>query len=384
LVDGKTVGAVATFQDVTMLQQLEQQVRRKLSRRGLVAKWTFADIIGTGPAMTRTIKRALKYAEVDNTILLLAETGSGKEMFAQSIHQKSRRKNGPFVAINCAALPETLLEAELFGYVEGAFTGAVKGGKAGLFEQAHGGTIFLDEIGEISKQMQTLFLRVLQEKEVRRLGDDKFIPIDVRVIAASNQNLGRLVQEGHFRSDLYYRINVLNLEIPPLRERKEDIPLLAANILKRYNRSSSQHLAFTTEALELLQLYDWPGNVRQLENVLERLIVIAEDNVITGANVEAALAGELQVDEIDYRQMTVTSSINGSDTTNRHATFNDKQLEEISPQKNQYDEGLLSKIEKETIIKVLEQVNGRRQEAARILGISSTTLWRRLKKLGID
>ena len=157
LVDGKTVGAVATFQDVTMLQQLEQQVRRKLSRRGLVAKWTFADIIGTGPAMTRTIKRALKYAEVDNTILLLAETGSGKEMFAQSIHQKSRRKNGPFVAINCAALPETLLEAELFGYVEGAFTGAVKGGKAGLFEQAHGGTIFLDEIGEISKQMQTLF-----------------------------------------------------------------------------------------------------------------------------------------------------------------------------------------------------------------------------------
>ena len=219
---------------------------------------------------------------------------------------------------------------------------------------------------------------------MRRLGDDKFIPIDVRVIAASNQNLGRLVQEGHFRSDLYYRINVLNLEIPPLRERKEDIPLLAANILKRYNRSSSQHLAFTTEALELLQLYDWPGNVRQLENVLERLIVIAEDNVITGANVEAALAGELQVDEIDYRQMTVTSSINGSDTTNRHATFNDKQLEEISPQKNQYDEGLLSKIEKETIIKVLEQVNGRRQEAARILGISSTTLWRRLKKLGID
>lgn len=167
---------------------------------------------------------------------------------------------------------------------------------------------------------------------MRRLGDDKFIPIDVRVIAASNQNLGRLVQEGHFRSDLYYRINVLNLEIP-LSGRERKISLLAANILKRYNRSSSQHLAFTTEALELLQLYDWPGNVRQLENVLERLIVIAEDNVITGANVEAALAGELQVDEIDYRQMTVTSSINGSDTTNRHATFNDKQLEEISPRK---------------------------------------------------
>lgn len=381
LVDGKTVGAVATFQNVTKLQQLEQQVRRKLFRRGLMAKWTFGDIIGKGPAMTRTIKRALKYAEVDNTILLLAETGSGKEMFAQSIHQRSKRKNGPFVAINCAALPETLLEAELFGYAEGAFTGAVKGGKAGLFELAHGGTIFLDEIGEISKQMQTLFLRVLQEKEVRRLGDDKFIPIDVRVIAASNQNLGILVQEGCFRADLYYRINVLNLEIPPLRERKEDIPLLAANILKKYNRYSSQYLTFAPEALEFLQIYNWPGNVRQLENVLERLIVIAENNMITGANVEAALAGEPQINEIDDRQLAGTRPITDSGAT---TSLNEKQLEDLYHQKSHNGEGLLSKIEKETIIKVLEQVNGRKQEAAQILGISSTTLWRRLKKLGIN
>lgn len=381
LVDGKTVGAVATFQNVTKLQQLEQQVRRKLFRRGLMAKWTFGDIIGKGPAMTRTIKRALKYAEVDNTILLLAETGSGKEMFAQSIHQRSKRKNGPFVAINCAALPETLLEAELFGYAEGAFTGAVKGGKAGLFELAHGGTIFLDEIGEISKQMQTLFLRVLQEKEVRRLGDDKFIPIDVRVIAASNQNLGILVQEGCFRADLYYRINVLNLEIPPLRERKEDIPLLAANILKKYNRYSSQYLTFAPEALEFLQIYNWPGNVRQLENVLERLIVIAENNMITGANVEAALAGEPQINEIDDKQSAGTRSITDSGAT---TSLNEKQLEDLYHQKSHNEEGLLSKIEKETIIKVLEQVNGRKQEAAQILGISSTTLWRRLKKLGIN
>jgi len=382
-VDGKTVGAVATFQDVTELQHLEQQVRRKLSRQGLVAKWTFDDIIGKSPAMTRTIRRALKYAEVDNTILLLAETGSGKEMFAQSIHQKSRRKNGPFVAINCAALPETLLEAELFGYAEGAFTGAVKGGKAGLFELAHGGTIFLDEIGEISKHMQTLFLRVLQEKEVRRLGDDKFIPIDVRVIAASNQNLGRLVQEGHFRADLYYRINVLNLEIPPLRERKEDIPLLATHLIKRYSRNS-QPPTFTPEALELLQMYDWPGNVRQLENVLERLIVIADDHVITAANVEAALAGELQADQIKARPAAAAGTASDSDGAGAHAAFGEREREEISPQKSHGDEGLLSKMEKETILKVLEQVNGKRQEAARILGISSTTLWRRLKKLGIS
>ncbi|HED23868.1 MAG TPA: PAS domain S-box protein, partial [Firmicutes bacterium] len=286
LVDSKTVGAVATFQNVTELQQMEQQVRRKLSRRGLMAKWSFADIIGNSPVMKKTVKRALKFAEVDNTILLFAETGSGKEIFAQSIHQRSKRKNSPFVAINCAALPETLLEGELFGYAEGAFTGAVKGGKAGLFELAHGGTIFLDEIGEMSKHLQTLFLRVLQEKEVRRVGDDRVIPVDVRVIAASNQDLGIMVQEGKFRADLYYRINVLNLEIPPLRERRDDIPLLAANILSNFNRRSMIKLTFAPEAFEVLKSYFWPGNVRQLENVLERLFVIAEDNIITGSDVE--------------------------------------------------------------------------------------------------
>ena len=380
LVDQKTVGAVATFQDVTELQQLEQQVRRKLSRRGLMAKWTFDDIIGSSPAMKKTIKRALKFAEVDNTILLVAETGSGKEMFAQSIHQRSRRRNRPFVAINCAALPETLLEGELFGYAEGAFTGAVKGGKAGLFELAHGGTIFLDEIGEISKHLQTLFLRVLQEKEVRRVGDDRVIPVDVRVIAASNQDLETMVQEGRFRADLYYRINVLNLKIPPLRERIEDIPLLATHMLKRYNRQSMIKLAFDPEALEILKSYAWPGNVRQLENVVERLCVLAEDNVITVADVEHALASEPK------SVMTASSGRQAAAAApaDQLPILDETRVNELHHHFKHGEAGLLPEMEKEIIIKVLNQVNGKKQEAARILGISSTTLWRRLKKLGLQ
>ena len=359
---------------------MEQQVRRKLARRGLMAKWTFYDIIGESPAMKKTIKRAHKFAAVDNTILLVAETGSGKEMFAQSIHQRSNRRNGPFVAINCAALPETLLEGELFGYAEGAFTGAVKGGKAGLFELAHGGTIFLDEIGEISKHLQTLFLRVLQEKEVRRVGDDRVIPIEVRVIAASNHDLETMEQEGRFRSDLYYRINVLNLKIPPLRERIDDIPLLAYSILKRYNRQSMINLTFDPAALEILKTYTWPGNVRQLENVLERLFVIAENNMITGSDVENALASEPRC------TMTTISGRHTADEApaDQLPIINEKRINELYHQNKHSEAGLLPEIEKEIIIKVLNQVNGKKQEAARILGISSTTLWRRLKKLGIN
>jgi PAS domain S-box-containing protein len=382
LVDNKTVGAVATFQNVTELQQMEQQVRRKLSRRGLMAKWNFDDIIGKSPVMKKTVKRALKFAEVENTILLSAETGSGKEIFAQSIHHRSKRKNGPFVAINCAALPETLLEGELFGYAEGAFTGAVKGGKSGLFELAHGGTIFLDEIGEISKHMQTLFLRVLQEKEVRRVGDDRVIPIDVRVIAASNQDLGILVQNSKFRADLYYRINVLNLEIPPLRERREDIPLLASNILSNFNKRSMINLTFDPQALKVLKSYFWPGNVRQLENVLERLFVIAEDNVIKGNDVENALSSEPKAAKPEFNYSPDAMPALENIKTNRFSKIVNSKTE--TPETGTTKEGLLSEIEKETIINVLNEVNGRKQEAAHILGISSTTLWRRLKKLGIN
>ncbi|MBC7335917.1 MAG: sigma 54-interacting transcriptional regulator, partial [Clostridia bacterium] len=230
----ETIGTVVTFQDVTRIIQLEAKIRRELYQKGLVARFTFEDIIGQSEAIREAVEKAKRYALTDSTVLLSGESGTGKELFAQSIHAFSRRSGGPFVAVNCAALPENLLESELFGYEEGAFTGAKKGGKLGLFELAHGGTIFLDEIGEMTLPLQARLLRVLQEKEVMRLGGSRVIPVDVRVIAASNKNLQQAVQEGTFRADLFYRLNVLCLKVPPLRARKDDIPLLVDHFIKRY------------------------------------------------------------------------------------------------------------------------------------------------------
>ena len=397
LVDGNVAGAVATFQDITQLQKLEQQVRKKITRRGLIARWKFKDIIGDSPVIKNAIKRAQKFAETDSTILITAETGTGKEMFAQSIHNTSERKNGPFVAINCASLPESLLEGELFGYAEGAFTGAAKGGKAGLFELAHQGTIFLDEIGEISTRLQILLLRVLQEKEVRRIGDDQLIPVDVRIVSASNQKLGDLVEQNRFREDLYYRLNVLNLEIPPLRDRKEDIPKLAHHFVDNYsNTIEKKPFYFSDEAMNILKNYTWPGNVRQLENVLERMIVTTEKEEITEEDVRQSLEGESTAStfstEISPKEdIEEEVEVLHHDENNNHRDSNLSEVisKEISSnirafQKGELkdnEEGILHQLEKEIINQVLESVGGNRQKAARILGISSTTLWRRLKNL---
>ncbi len=382
-VDNQIVGAVSTFQDVTYLQQLEQQVRRKLSRQGLIPKYKFQNIIGKNPGMKSAVERAKKFAATDYTILITAETGSGKEIFAHSIHSVSRRSKGPFVTINCASLPESLLEAELFGYSEGAFTGAAKGGRAGLFEQAHGGTIFLDEVGEISGRLQILFLRVLQEKEIRRIGDSKIIPVDVRIISASNRRLKELVNQGGFREDLYYRLNVLNLNIPPLRERREDIPLLISHFLSMYPSAVNRETTVEPEAVKMLQQYNWPGNVRQLENIIQRLMVIAEDDSqISVFDVTQALEGELS-DQLKAAAGRREDHFAPDDYGTIDEQKNIHQNGESEPDlfADQKSEGLLSDIEAETILKVLRNVNGNRQEAARILGISSTTLWRRLKKI---
>ncbi|HDK26647.1 MAG TPA: AAA family ATPase, partial [Candidatus Atribacteria bacterium] len=233
-INNEIVRTVITFQKVSQVQKIEQKIREKLYLRGNIAENTFNDIVGQSNIIRKLKKEAKNYAQVDSPILIYGETGTGKELFAQAIHNYSPRKNKPFVAFNCAALPETLLESELFGYVRGAFTGAKKEGKVGLFEQAHEGTIFLDEIGEISKNIQARLLRVLQEHKVRRLGDDRVIPVNVRVITSTNKKLIKLVKEKKFRDDLYYRINVLNLIIPPLRERKEDTSLLVNFFIKKY------------------------------------------------------------------------------------------------------------------------------------------------------
>lgn len=262
-------GAVATLREAREIQDIEHRLRRGKSCPGLAAKYSFAEIIGESGAMQEAKRRAIRIAESDATVLIQGESGTGKELFAQAIHLASPRHDQPFVAINCAALPETLLESELFGYEEGSFTGARKGGKPGLFELAHQGTMFLDEIGETPLPLQARLLRVLQEKEVMRIGGTRVIPVDVRVIAATHRNLEKLRQEGRFRDDLYYRLNVLPLVLPPLRERVEDIPFLAEALWRNLARQQVwPYRRLSPDIAGILGRYSWPGNVRELENAL--------------------------------------------------------------------------------------------------------------------
>lgn len=267
---------IIKFKEVSEIQKLEENIRRVLHKKGFVAKYTFNDIVGESEVIKNTINKAKKIAKSNSTVLIIGESGTGKELFAQAIHNGSPRKQRPFVAVNFAALPENLVESELFGYEEGAFTGAKKGGKEGLFEQAHGGTIFLDEIGDASLSIQARLLRVLQEKEVMRLGATKVLPVDVRVIAATNKDLRQLVGKGVFREDLYYRLRVLPLTLPPLRERKEDIPVLAEFFMTKYGISKR----LSKEAQYCMDKHDWPGNVRELENVIEYVANISEGDII--------------------------------------------------------------------------------------------------------
>jgi len=279
LKDESTIGTLYTLKDVTEIQRLEKELRRKVMTQEYHARYTFRDIIGNSKQINITKELARRIAASDSPVLIWGESGTGKELFAQAIHNESRRKNYPFVAVNFAALPESLLESELFGYDEGAFTGARKGGMPGLFEQAHGGTIFLDEIGDSPVYFQIRLLRVLQEKQVRRIGSSKVIPVDVRVIAATNKDLKLLIEKGEFRQDLYYRLNVLPLTIPPLRQRKQDIMCLAESFLRRHSRGYPKNGAadYFDKVTDCFLEYDWPGNVRELNNVVEYLVSVCPD-----------------------------------------------------------------------------------------------------------
>jgi PAS domain S-box-containing protein len=345
-VNGHAVGAVVTFQDVAKIQQMERRVRHRIYASGNVANSSFEDIVGSSAPLKRTIEIAKEFSLTQSSILILGETGTGKEVFAQSIHNYSGRKKGPFVAINCAALPSQILESELFGYVSGAFTGANQKGKPGLFEVAHGGTIFLDEIAEMEYLTQGKLLRVLQEKNVRRLGSDSIIPIDVRVIAATNRKLKTLVKENKFRADLYYRLNVLNLKLPPLRERIEDIEILAKLFLQEQAGIMKRHLKIAPSAIQALTHYTWPGNIRELKSIIERVIAVYRHEIIDAAIINQMLEGEAD----DYDNMTPA----------------DKPLSES-----------------EEINQALAMTKGKYAAAAKILGISRSTLWRKLKRLGL-
>lgn len=343
-------GVVITLSDITHIQKLENQIRRSLSEKGLRARYTFDDIIHGSAIIDSTIDTARRYAASDSNIIIVGETGTGKELFAQSIHNASPRKNGPFVAINCAALPENLLESELFGYVEGAFTGSVKGGKMGLFEQAHGGTLFLDEIGEISISTQTKLLRVLQEREVRRIGDNKVISINVRIISATNKSISQLAGKGLFRRDLMYRLDVLRIFLPPLRQRDSDVELLFTHLMAQEGKKNKMNIPQVNPAA-FLALHDYPftGNIRELRNIVERSLVICSGNVITKDDLLRAL----------YPQDLDDSS-----------TF----VPSLAPQ---------SQSEENSILWALSECNGNQTKAAKLLGINRSTLWRKLQKYDI-
>jgi len=265
---GEPAGSCFNFQEVTYIRQLEQNLSRKLLEKGLTARYTFADLLTRSPRMIQCVDLAQRLAGSDFTVLIQGESGTGKELLAQSIHRASSRSKQPFVAVNCAAVPENLLESELFGYEGGSFTGALKDGKTGLFEQAHHGTVFLDEIADMPLVLQAKLLRVLQERQVMRIGSQKVINVNIRVIAATNHDLRERIRTGRFREDLYYRLNALPLVVPPLRERPEDILPLLEHFLAQHQRGD---LRFTPEVREILLRYPWPGNIRELNNVASYL-----------------------------------------------------------------------------------------------------------------
>jgi two-component system response regulator HydG len=307
------------------------------------------NIIGRSSAMARLIETTARAASSDATVLITGESGTGKEMIAGVIHFNSPRKDNPFIKMNCAAISEGLLESELFGHEKGAFTGALRR-KEGRFKQAHLGSLFLDEVSEMSLAMQVKLLRVLQEREFTRVGGEEVISVDVRIIAATNKDLARLVKEGKFREDLYYRLNVITLSVPPLRDRREDIPLLAEHFLKRFAEKNTRPMkGFTPQAMDRLVKYPWPGNVREIMNTIESAVVLSTSPFLTEE--------DLPIIREDQGDVAPTSGV---------AT--DFSLDEI---------------ERATILKTLETMQGNKSEAARKLGITRATLHKKLKRYGV-
>jgi PAS domain S-box-containing protein len=350
------VGGVSTFKDITNVMKAENEVRRSLAK-GMIAKHCIDDVIGQSVVMKDVLRKTRRCAVSDLTILITGETGTGKEIIAQSIHGLSKRKNGSFVSVNCASLPEQLLESELFGYEEGAFTGARKGGKPGLFELAHKGTIFLDEIGATTQNLQARLLRVLQEKEVRRIAGDRVIPVDVRVIAASNIDLVEELKRGRFREDLFFRLNVLYIHMPPLRERTDDIPLLVNELIKRVVRRERLNSIIIPETfIKKLMEYHWPGNIRQLENFVERLVLLSDSEI------NYQIFNELYQQLIDYSMMK------------------GEPIAKKMPLLKEYLQAKTWENEKAIIMEVLREEKFCKTKTAKRLGISRSTLWRKLKE----
>ena len=381
---GVASGAVVTFQEAQTLQRLDRSLRSTDRPQDLVARFSLDDLVGRSDQATRLRTLARRYAGADATVLILGESGSGKELLAQGMHNASSRRDYPFVAVNCGALPESLLESELFGYEEGAFTGARRGGKPGLIEAAHGGTLFLDEIGEMPLSVQVRLLRVLQQREVIRLGATRPTRVDVRVIAATHRDLDGLVACGAFRQDLFYRLNILRLNVPPLRARRADVLPLAALFLRhalaRNGVAPAAAPPLALSALRVLMRYRWPGNVRELENVIERLAVHASIGS-RADRIDARLLAELvpEMYASDAAAPMFPAQPRASDVMSPGAAAFVTPLDTRRAERLK-ERGRAS--ERALIERALAECGGDRDAVCRQLGISKSTLWRRLRERG--
>ena len=362
--DGKKAGRVIVYHDISEVNRLKRELERLNQRlRKVEAKYSFKDIIGENKVLQEAINTARTAAMTPATIMLRGESGTGKEIFANAIHNTSPRRNEKFVKINCSSIPDELLESELFGYKEGAFTGAQRGGKKGLFQEADKGSLFLDEIGDVSPRMQVKILRALQEKEIMPVGSTESIPIDVRIICATNKPLEKMIEDGEFREDLYYRLNVFPIKIPPLRERKDDIEAISMYLLNQYNDYYGRRVTtIEKDAIRLLKQEDWPGNVRELQNVLSRaLINLAEDeDTLTAEDIRASISGE----DVRPRKKAAAAPTPAEDLP-----------AELGP--------AMEQVERTLIQRAIEAAGGDKNQAAASLGIPLRTLYYRCKKLGI-
>ncbi|PBI19825.1 Fis family transcriptional regulator [Clostridioides difficile] len=377
-VDNSTYGVLGIIQDITKLQNLERKIRFDLNQKGLYARYTFDDFLFKDKLTKEFIEEAKKIGKSDYTTLLYGESGSGKEIIAHSIHNISKRKDRPFVAINCATIAENLLESELFGYEEGAFTGARKGGKRGLFELAHGGTLFLDEINSLSFNIQTKLLRVIEERQIMRIGSDYIIPLDIRIIAATNESLTEKIVMGTFRADLFYRLSSLEINIPPLRDRREDIIPLFNNFVNEVLKddglnginSIDENFVLTKDEIDKLYNYSWPGNVRELKTIAQKYVVTGKIKLRQDRNFKTKQS--LSNSEVDKFNSETTASAEVQDESINISKINDGKISIDIKEVNKYVE--------EKIISMLFAQGLSKNEVAQVLGISRTSLWKKYNK----
>lgn len=378
--DGAIKGSVAIFKNVTEAMELSRALQRMEGlaqylkeelEKSKELPHSFDQIIGRNQQFLESLTLAAKAAVSDVNVMIRGENGVGKEVVAKAIHAASKVRNGPMIRVNCSAIPENLLESELFGYEEGAFTGARRGGKIGKFELAHGGTLFLDEVGDMSMMMQAKLLRAIQEKEIERVGGTKSIRVNVRIIAATNKNLETMIRDGSFREDLYYRLNVIPVFLPPLRERKDDLLLLIEHFLSQHKEKTGKSYMISQEVLEVFYAHDWPGNIRELQNAIEYGTVMGSGEVISRQHLPAYFSAVT-------RKSTVTSGKN-----NDAATGSSDEPEMVTPEQVPNLKERVAQVERETILLALKAANQNKSKAMELLGISRKSFYRKLKELNI-